>query len=325
MNKKMLLSIAGFLFTLSSASLHADLTFNMTTIGNPGNEPDHPGLMPSVEIGAVSYVYQITTYEVTVGQYVQFLNAKASSDSYGLYDSYMSDPLCIGGAIIDRNGESGSYTYSAVSGKENQPVRYVNFYDGLRLANWLNNGQGDGDTEDGAYTLSDGAWVERNAGATWALVSKDEWHKAAYYDPDTETYWEYPNGKDTVEMPTDQTTPREMNIGDLPFWGGNVFFTSTGQTTGCSAYGVYDLGGNIEDWTDSLVPPGEGHYRVSCGSSYKADPEDIARAGAVPRDPAIASSAQGLRLVYLIPEPATIGLALFGLFSVWFYRRRRVR
>ena len=35
----------------------------------------------------------------------------------------------------------------------NKPVNYVSWYDSVRFANWLNNGQGSGDTESGAYKL----------------------------------------------------------------------------------------------------------------------------------------------------------------------------
>ena len=33
----------------------------------------------------------------------------------------------------------------------NRPVNYVSFGDAARFANWLHNGQGNGDTESGAY------------------------------------------------------------------------------------------------------------------------------------------------------------------------------
>ena len=309
-----------------SVSIYADIDLNMTTIGDPGNAPDHPGLIYSVEVGAVDYTYQISTYEVTVAQYVEFLNAKAASDLYGLYDGRMAGaPGIIGGAIINRAGEDGTYTYTAVSGRENQPVRMVNLYDGLRLANWLHNGQGDGDTEDGSYTLNGDDWLTRNEGATWALPSRDEWHKAAYYDPETGTYNQYPNGRDTVEYPTDETTPREMNFGegDTHYgWHGSVYFTSIGETTGHSAYGVFDMGGNVEEWTDYRHPEG-GNWRVICGGTYSTADSYLARDGAITRDPAIDSDARGLRLVYLIPEPETVGLALMGLVSCWFYRKRK--
>ena len=135
----------------------------------------------------------------------------------------------------------------------------------MRRANWGQNGGGGGDTETGAYTLSDGVWLTRNYDARWALPSEDEWHKAAHYDADTGHYWEYPNGKDTIQYPTDQTTPRDLNFGDDPFWRGSGFFTAIGETTGRSAYGVCDMGGNIVEWTDSLNPPGQGHYRIIRG------------------------------------------------------------
>jgi hypothetical protein len=58
----------------------------------------------------------------------------------------------------------------------------ASFFDALRFANWLNNGQGNGDTETGAYTLlggtpvpSNGATLARNAGATIFVTSEDEW------------------------------------------------------------------------------------------------------------------------------------------------------
>ena len=39
--------------------------------------------------GSVGYAYQMGEYDMTVGQYCQFLNAVAKTDTYGLYNSYM--------------------------------------------------------------------------------------------------------------------------------------------------------------------------------------------------------------------------------------------
>ncbi len=300
---------------------YADVIFEMVTIGNPGNvsdlvwegNPETP--VDDIYMGAVSYVYQISKYEVTVGQYVEFLNAKAKSDPYGLYREDMSDPGVVGGAIIQRFGAEGSYTYSAVTGKENQPVRLVDFYTCLRFCNWLHNGQGDGDTETGSYNLSLGKWLTREPGATWVLPSNDEWHKAAYYDPELEVYWEYPNGKNTIEYPTDERTPREQNFGgSMIGWQGNVYFTSIGETTGYTAYGVYDMGGNVTEWTDSLVPPGQGWSRITRGGAYNSSAEYLARLGAIPYDPTSYGDGIGFRVVYLIPipEPSTTLLLLLG-------------
>jgi len=57
---------------------------SMVTIGDPGNAADTSGY------GAVSYVYQMDKYDVTTGQYTQFLNAVAATDTYGLYDGKMA-------------------------------------------------------------------------------------------------------------------------------------------------------------------------------------------------------------------------------------------
>ena len=40
--------------------------------------------------GSVAQVYQLAKYDVTVGQYAHFLDAVASTDTCGLYNSYMA-------------------------------------------------------------------------------------------------------------------------------------------------------------------------------------------------------------------------------------------
>jgi formylglycine-generating enzyme required for sulfatase activity len=49
-------------------------------------------------------------YDVTVGQYCQFLNAVAATDTYGLYNSFMGTAYSTVG--ITQTGSPGSYTYS---------------------------------------------------------------------------------------------------------------------------------------------------------------------------------------------------------------------
>ncbi len=318
-----MLIVAGCLLGVC-ATLHADIVCDMITIGNPGNAADTPYMDTSFHIGAVSYVYQISTYEVTVGQYTEFLNAKAASDPYDLYHPDMESGYLVGGSFILRSGESGSYTYTAVSGKENQPVRMVSFFDSLRFCNWLHNGQGAGDTEAGSYTISDGVWLLRNEGASWVLPSLDEWFKAAYYDAEAEEYRQYPNGRDAIEYPTDETTPREQNFGGSQYeWYGNVCFTSTGETTGQSAYGVCDMGGNVREWTDTLNPPGNGFYRKVRGGSFSSLASSLSRPGEVSENPDLSSEGLGFRLVYLIPEPGTVGLLVVGMMGICYMRRRK--
>ena len=317
------LSIVSALLATQMAS--GDFAIQMTNIGDPGNAPDYPYPDPWIPVGSVSYTYQISTYEVSVAQYTEFLNAAAASDPNGLWRESMETGGGIGLPIITRSGMEGSYAYSAVTGRENEPVRYVDFYNGLRLCNWLSNGQGSGDTETGSYTLEDGVWLTRNAGALWALASEDEWYKAAYYDPSTESYYTYPNGSSAVPAePTDETTPREMNFGDLPTWKGGVYFTSIGETTGHSPYGVYDMGGNVEEWTDTMAWPSSsrimrGGHLFSPENGLRTTHQNIA-------DATVYGDGFGLRLVYLgaIPEPSSILLMLSGGLVALALRKRRI-
>ena len=179
--------------TLAASTARADV-FNMpngqtslsfVTVGDPGNAADTTGY------GAVGYSYRMGQYDVTVGQYVQFLDAVASTDTYGLYNSHMAlDFPTIG---ISQSGSSGSYSYS-VTGSDFQaadcPIFDVSWGDAARFCNWLQNGQPTGaeepgTTETGAYTLNGDTTnlltETRNAGATYFIPSENEWYKAAYY------------------------------------------------------------------------------------------------------------------------------------------------
>ena len=157
------------------------------------------------------------------------------------------------------------------------------------------------------------------------IPTDDEWYKAAYYDPDTETYYDYPNSSSEVPAePTDETTPREMNFGNDPYWHGySVAYTDAGETTGESPYGVCDLGGNVVEWTETLSYGG-GEFRIIRGGCYGDDEEYLRALSNYALDPDYGSGSNGFRVAYLmaVPEPATIGLTLLGFISVWAWRRR---
>ncbi len=133
------------------------VTIDWVTVGDPGNPADTatncsgPDGTGSAPCGSVGKSYRISKFEVTNAQYAEFLNAKAADDPLGLYNVNM-DFSAQGG--ITRAGSSGSFTYSVKSGFENKLVNFVSFFDSVRFTNWLNNGQGSGDTETGAYTGS---------------------------------------------------------------------------------------------------------------------------------------------------------------------------
>ena len=61
----------------AAASVQA-VTIDMVTVGNPGNAADTRYDLTG--FGSVGYNYQIGKYEVTAGQYTEFLNAVAKAD-----------------------------------------------------------------------------------------------------------------------------------------------------------------------------------------------------------------------------------------------------
>src|SRR4051812_17756638 len=173
--------IANWLLKFCAMSLLVPLSATAVTIetvpvGNIGNAPDQD--YGSGGYGAVGYPYRIGTYEVTNSQYAEFLNAKdgTGANLLELYSSSMTSS--VRGGINFASGNANGLKYSAKTNMGNKPVNFVSFYDAIRFANWLNNGQGSSDSETGAYTLADGESVTRNAGATWFLPSENEWYKA---------------------------------------------------------------------------------------------------------------------------------------------------
>jgi len=181
------------------------------SVANPGNPADvdppdaNCGAGSDQPCGAVAYSFQIGKYEVTNAQYAAYLNAVAATDTHELYN---------GGMDIARGGNPGSYVYSVSSSLANQPVNYVTWYDALRFANWLHNGEPSGvqstaTTEDGAYTFTGATTVgARNADARFALPSEDEWYKAAYFDPASTGWFEYPAGSDSPTICSAPTAKR---------------------------------------------------------------------------------------------------------------------
>ncbi len=111
--------------------------------------------------------------KVTVGMGCT-VNAAAKTDTYGLYNSSMGTDANVAG--ITRSGVSGSYIYSVLTGADNRPITYVSWFDAARYCNWIQNGQGSGSTETGAYALlgATSGIFGRNNGATCYIPSEDE-------------------------------------------------------------------------------------------------------------------------------------------------------
>jgi len=330
---------ATFLVALPTASA---ITIPTVPVGNPGNANDpsdgDENTAGIQQFGAVSYAYRIGTTEVTNAQYAAFLNEKAKSDPLALYSTNMgSDPR--GG--IARSGSDGSYSYAPKTNMGNKPVNYVSWYDSIRFANWLNNGQGTGDTETGAYTLlggtptpSNGLSITRNAGASWWLPSENEWYKSAYYQPaaqggDADNYWLYPTKSNSAptlaianavgDIFNPGTNVANYNHGaDWNFRNGNVTTVGGAGPLSESFYGTSDQGGNVSEWNEALISGSRRGLRGGAFNFLANGLQPLFRPSSNPPDE---NFDIGIR-VATVPEPGTAVLAVLAFGFIWALRKR---
>lgn len=323
-----------------------DLGFGLTnletvTVGDPGNAGELSGggaggYGADRVCGLVSYAYSIGKYEVTAGQYTEFLNAVARTDTYGLYSPAMSNST-VYGCMIQRSGVAGSYIYSVAADWANRPVNYVSFWDACRFANWLHNGQPVGlqnnsTTEEGAYVLggytsADGRNIQRKGGWRWAVTSEDEWYKAAYYKGGGTNvgYWDYPTRSDSTPT-NDVMSPDGGNNADFYQDGyaiGSPYYrTEAGEFENSeSAYGTFDQGGNVSEWTEAIVRFGTD--RGMRGGSYSGYATELQAAYRDASSPSYEHSRIGFRVVQAVPEPSSLIALTVGLVSLAGLRRRR--
>jgi formylglycine-generating enzyme required for sulfatase activity len=221
----------------------------------------------------------------------------------------------------------------------------VSWFDAARVANWYQNGATSlSNTEDGAYTLvggqTTGTAPARNNNATFYIPTQDQWYKAAYYKGGSTSagYWDYATRSDTfpTAVTADTTgigsagsTGNFANYLDDANWndrGGNV--TTVGTNGVSSAYGAFDMNGNITEWNDltGLVAGSDRGVRGGYWGSFS----DFSLRSVFSQQIATSdeSDVYGFRLAspVAVPEPSTYAMALAGLacggYSV-FRRRKR--
>ncbi len=319
------------ILTTTQASFGTTVDFDWATVGNTGNAADFNGF------GSVSYEYNISTTEVTNAQYTLFLNKVAATDPFGLYNTQMEDNF--GG--ISRSGTPGNFTYTAQIGRENNPVTFVSWFDSIRFINWLHNGQANGDTETGVYTLLGGTptpsnadTIVRDTGAKYFLPSADEWYKSAYHDSTSGmagNYFLFATGSDSVpisDQPGDNPSAVNYRNDDGLANGFNDGFAITGSTDGPGAtnsnpfsdvgayidaespYGTFDQNGNVWEWNETS---GGNSTRGFGGGSWNSPGVNLqSTIFLFSNNPTSENFNTGFRIASLVPEPASILLISLG-------------
>ncbi len=333
MFKKFLIrSLAAVAAATLLANTARAVTIDTVPVRNPNNAADTRHNTPGY--GAVNHVYNIGKYEVSAGQYRDFLNAvdPTGANSLGLYNSKMDDTQY--GCQITWNGSD--YDFSGrPSGTEadwmNRPVNYVSFWDAARFANWLHNDQGSGDTESGAYhDIGNQTLFGRNPGARFFIPTEDEWYKAAYHDKSAglaATYFNYPTSNDSEPgRDMSEATDPGNNANyrdDRDFLIGSPYYrTEVGEfDLSDSPYGTFDQGGNLGEWNETVMV---GSSRGIRGGGWYLD-SDILHASyrGLHDSPTGEWGAVGFR-VASVPEPGSITLLLCGLVTglIWWRRRK---
>ena len=342
--KKVSVLVAALALLCLGTLAQADITIETIPVGDLGNAGELSGdgaggFGPDRICGAVSYTYNIGKYEVTAGQYTDFLNKVAATDTYELYNASMWDSTY--GCKIQQSGSSGSYTYSVASDWANRPVNYVSFWDACRFANWLHNGQLTGlqnafTTEDGAYTISgyndiDGRTIQRKAGWKWAVTSEDEWYKAAYYKGGSTNagYWDYPTSSDTApgqDMADASGNNANYYTGSGPYpIDSGKYTTVAGEfQNSASPYRTFDQGGNVWEWNEAIGYQDSTHaYRGLRGGSFNSSfVSSLQASGRGDSTPTTEYGAWGFR-VSAVPEPSSLIVLGSGILALAGMIRRR--
>lgn len=314
----------------NAAVSFAAVNIALVPVGNPGSAND-----PATGYGRVDYAYDIGKYDVTAGQYCEFLNAVAATgDPQNLYNPNMTSSLGGCGIMRTYNNPTGLFVYATFK-NANFPVNFVSFWDACRFTNWLQNNQptgpeGPGTTETGAYDLTVpdrivNNTVTRSEDAIWVIPSEDEWYKAAYYDPDRGGeggYWQFPtrsNNSPHNNLANAAKVPNGANYYISNFADPRNRLTAVGAFSASPGpYGTFDQGGDVSQWNDTAIG---GRYRGIRGGDYEMGADFLRADCRMFSDPATSESFfLGFRVAQL-PEP--ISASLLGLGAAGMLLRRR--
>ncbi len=290
-----------------AAPKRAVLTLKTAKVGAPGNPavaivPFEDAVYRSCEeapvtkkgcedVGGVDYRYGIGKLEVTVAQWVAFLNTvdPAGRDRHKLYSETESGNAWPRFGQIDFRAKArpGRHYSLAAPAWADKPYGFANFLRAARFANSLANGKvlsrkasAEGGfryltyrvrlsrrTENGMYDMRRRKTTrERKRG--FVIPSQDEWIKAAYYDPSgggTYSYWKYP------------TNPGVFGDGSATAPAQTTLDPATGAVTNAATQPLADYHA-AETAAPSWCPASRSAEACATVNPFGIDPETYAKA-----------------------------------------------
>ncbi len=331
-----LVLIPGGIAAHASPIITTEYGIEFVTVGDPGNRgvlPEETGSGPLLYgvNGSVDYEFRIGRTEVTVGQWMEFVDA---------YTPFVDRPIFF--------GQHGFYSWGATYDFANRQIvqrvpddhpALVSFGFAARYANWLHN-----DKVNEAWAFETGAYdtaswqvgpngeppenpnYSASPDARFRLPTQDEWIKTVYWDPNRNGegeggYWAYPYQSDAPLVPgelsdvgVNEQLPGPSYIEHLPVG-------SFPQAEG--VWGALDVSGSALEYVqrvnrmDSLALAGSAR-----GGSADADQigfSFITHAGPTSQGE-YTYQPFGFRLVTSIPTPSAL---VVGIFSVAAFPSRR--
>ena len=298
----MIVSATASADTFGSADNVFEIEF--VTIGDPGNVADTTG--DPNPAGAVAYTYRIGKYEIS----------EAMIDAANAISAATGNPL---GITHDGRGP-------------NKPATRVSWFEAAQFVNWLNTNKGatpaykfDDQGDFQLWETSDVGYDPdnrfRNTEARYFLPSADEWYKAAFYDPVTDVWFDFPNGSDTAPIPTAGGTDPGTAVYNR---GGPADIMLGG---GPSPFGTVAQAGNVWEWEETAVDlvnnnPNENRgFRGDNWSTIIGEPFSLSSSFRHSFWLPISSVGDVGFRVASIPEPSAVWIIVFGISAMLFSRR----